>query len=121
MTSEQIYQLIVQGGIGAAALLILGKVALKVADRMVTAIDALAKEARDTGKATVDALSQLTQRLSRLEGKVEILSGVESTGPVQQQWPEDETSEVRRVRERGERARSEAGETGYGPMKPTRR
>lgn len=121
MTSEQVYQLIVQGGIGAAALLILGKVALKVADRMVTAIDALAKEARDTGKATVDALSSLTERLSRLEGKVEILAGSEVTGPVpqQSQWPADETSEVRRVRER---ARSEPGEGGgYGPMKPVRR
>jgi hypothetical protein len=71
MTEDQIYQLVVQGGIGAAALGILGKIALKVADRMIGAIDALSKEARDTGKATVDALGLLTQRLARLEGKVE--------------------------------------------------
>jgi len=118
MTDDQIYQIIVQGGIGAAALGILGKIALKVADRMITAIDALSKEARDTGKATVDALGKLTERISRIEGKVEVLgaaSGVE-------QWPDSETSEVRRVREH-ERARSPALELHgeYGLGKPPRR
>jgi hypothetical protein len=118
MTDDQVVGLFVQGGIGATALAIIGKIALKVADRMISAIDALSKEARDTGKATVDALSSLTDRLSRLEGKVEVLASVggDTTGPVHQQWPEEEVSEVRR------RARSEPGavEGGYGPMKPRR-
>ena len=117
MTEDQVVGLVVQGGIGATALAILGKIALKVADRMIGAIDALSKEARDTGKATVDALSSLTERLSRLEGKVEILASGDVTGPVQQQWPENETSEVRRARARS----PEPGvEGGYGPMKPRR-
>ena len=117
MTEDQIVGLVVQGGIGATALAILGKIALKVADRMINAIDALSKEARDTGKATVDALSSLTDRLSRLEGKVEILASGVDTGPVQQQWPDNEVSEVRRARARSEPG---AAEGGYGPLKPRR-
>jgi TolA-binding protein len=74
MTEDQVVSLLVQGGIGATALAMLGKITMKVAERMIAAIDALTKEARDTGKATVDALSSLTERLSRLEGKVEVLS-----------------------------------------------
>lgn len=123
MTDDQIYQLVVQSGIGAAALGIIGKICLRVAERMITAIDALSKEARDTGRATVDALSHLTERLSRLEGKVEILATANPSGPnSSEQWPENEFSEVRRVRER-ERARSPAPEMAgeYGPMKPPRR
>jgi len=80
MTTDQLLQLVTQGGVGIAALAVLAKIALRVAERMIAAIDALSKEARDTGKATVDALSKLTERLSRLEGKVEILgaaSGLE--------------------------------------------
>jgi hypothetical protein len=118
MTDDQIVGLVVQGGIGATALAILGKIALKVADRMIGAIDALSKEARDTGKATVDALSSLTDRLSRLEGKVEILASVGGdTGPVQQQWADSEVSEVRRARARSPEP---GAETGYGPLKPRR-
>ena len=116
MTEDQVVGLVVQGGIGATALAILGKIALKVADRMIGAIDALSKEARDTGKATVDALSSLTERLSRLEGKVEILAG-DTTGPVQQQWPDNEVSEVRRARARSPEP---SAESGYGPLKPRR-
>jgi hypothetical protein len=117
MTEDQIVSLVVQGGIGATALMILGKIALKVADRMIGAIDALSKEARDTGKATVDALSSLTERLSRLEGKVEILaSGGGDTGPVQQ-WSESEVSEVRRARARSPEPSVEGS---YGPGKPRR-
>jgi len=127
MTDDQLYGLIVQGGIGAAALGVLGKIALKVADRMIAAIDALSKEARDTGKATVDALSSFAQRLSHIEGKVEVLAAGATNANNQaaavdpmQQWPENETSEVRRVRER---ARSPAPdvEGGYGPLRPQRR
>ena len=118
MTDDQIYGLIVQGGIGATALAILGKIALKVADRMIGAIDALSKEARDTGKATVDALSSLTERLSRLEGKVEILaSGGGDTGPAHQQWDDNEVSEVRRARARSPEPNVEGS---YGPGKPRR-
>jgi len=80
MTEDQVVSILVQGGVGAAALTILGKIALKVADRMIDAIDALSKEARDTGKATVDALSSLTERLSRLEGKVEVLANGDVAG-----------------------------------------
>lgn len=118
MTDDQIYGLIVQGGIGATALAIIGKIALKVADRMIGAIDALAKEARETGKATVEALSSFAERLSYIEGKVAGVTATEATGPVQPTWPADETSEVRRVR-----ARSPAPEIegGYGPLKPPRR
>jgi len=116
MTDDQIYQLVVQGGIGAAALGIIGKIALKVADRMITAIDALSREARDTGKATVEALSNLTQRLSRLEGKVEILGSATVT-----EWPDDETSEVRRVRERARSPAPNEMHGEYGPSKPPRR
>ena len=120
MTDDQIYQLVAQGGIGVAALGILGKIALKVADRMILAIDSLAKDARETGKANVEALGLVTQRLARLEGKVEVLgdaSGVD-------EWPEDETSEVHRTRERRsapavERASERPGE--YAILKPTRR
>lgn len=90
MTDDQVYGLVVQGGIGAAALTIIGKIALRVADRMISAIDTLSKEARDTGRATVDALALLTERLSRLEGKVEILAG-ESATPTP--WPSDEGTE----------------------------
>jgi hypothetical protein len=115
MTDDQIYGLIVQGGIGATALAIIGKICLKVADRMIGAIDALSKEARDTGKATVDALSSLTERLSRLEGKVEILAAGD-TGPVQQ-WSESEVSEVRRARARSPEPNVEGS---YGPGKPRR-
>lgn len=118
MTNDQIYQLVVQGGIGAAALIILGKIALKVADRMIAAIDALAKEARETGKATVEALSSFAERLSFIEGKVAGVAAAEVTGPKEQQWPESETSEVRRT---AARPRSEPGEGGYGPLKPARR
>lgn len=121
MTDDQIYGLIVQGGIGATALAIIGKIALKVADRMIGAIDALAKEARETGKATVEALSSFAERLSYIEGKVAgvTTAAKEATGPVPQQWPDSETSEVRRVRER---ARSPAPdvEGSYGPLKPRR-
>jgi hypothetical protein len=116
MTEDQVVGLVVQGGIGATALAILGKIALKVADRMIGAIDALSKEARDTGKATVDALSSLTERLSRLEGKVEILASGD-TGPVQQQWQDSEVSEVRRARARSPEPSAEGG---YGPLKPRR-
>lgn len=91
MSDDQLYGLIVQGGIGAAALALVGKIALKVADRMIAAIDALSKEARDTGKATVDALSHLTERLSRLEGKVEVLSS---------DWPQEQAAHRERERER---------------------
>jgi hypothetical protein len=80
MTEDQVVSIILQGGVGAAALTILGKIALKVADRMIGAIDALSKEARDTGKATVEALSSLTERLSRLEGKVEVLASGDGIG-----------------------------------------
>lgn len=83
MTDDQLYGIVVQGGIGAAALTIIGKIALKVADRMIAAIDALSKEARDTGKATVEALSHLTERLSRLEGKVEVLASDWQSEPSQ--------------------------------------
>lgn len=107
MTDEQLYGLVVQGGIGAAALTIVGKIALKVADRMISAIDALSKEARDTGRATVDALSLLTQRLSRLEGKVAVLAGVHAD---EESWSDGEASEVRR-----QRARSEPSVEGTGP------
>lgn len=105
MTDDQLYGVIVQGGLGAAALTIIGKVALKVADRMIAAIDALSKEARDTGKATVEALSHLTERLSRLEGKVEVLAS---------DWsPEPPQAEPRSIRER---AKSPVAEdlAGYG-------
>jgi len=123
MTEDQIYQLVAQGGIGVAALGILGKIALKVADRMIDAISTLSKDTRDTGKANVEALGLLTQRLARLEGKVEVLgvaSGVDA-------WPEDETSEVQRTRERRsapavertERSSDRPGE--YAILKPTRR
>jgi len=91
MSNDQLYGLVVQGGIGAAALALVGKIALKVADRMITAIDALSKEARDTGRATVDALSQLTERLSRLEGKVEVLSS---------DWPQEHANNRKSERER---------------------
>jgi hypothetical protein len=113
MTNEQIYQLVVQGGIGAAALLVLGRISMKVAERMIGAIDALSKEARDTGKATVDALSSLTERLSRLEGKVEILA----SGDAGQQWSDNEVSEVRRTRARSPEPNVEGP---YGPLKPRR-
>ena len=117
MNADQLLQLGAQGGIGLLALGVIGKIAWRVAERMIAAIDALAKEARDTGRATVDALSSLTERLSRLEGKVEILASGDVTGPVQQQWPENETSEVRRARARS----PEPGvEGGYGPLKPRR-
>jgi hypothetical protein len=117
MTEDQVVGLFVQGGIGATALAILGKIALKVADRMISAIDALSKEARDTGKATVDALSSLTERLSRLEGKVEVLASGDTTGPVQHQWPDNEISEVRRMRARSP---DPSVEGSYGPIKPRR-
>lgn len=105
MSDDQLYGLIVQGGIGAAALALVGKIALKVADRMIAAIDALSKEARDTGRATVDALSHLTERLSRLEGKVEVLSS---------DWPQEQA--IHR-----ERTRSPAAEELVGASPVTRR
>lgn len=118
MTDDQIYGLVVQGGIGATALAIIGKIALKVADRMIAAIDALSKEARDTGKATVDALSSFAERLSYVEGKIAGVAAADVTGPVQQQWTETETSEVRRS---AVRPRSEPSSEGaYGPVKPRR-
>ena len=89
MTEDQVVSLLVQGGIGATALAMLGKITLKVADRMIGAIDALSKEARDTGKATVEALSSLTERLSRLEGKVEVLSA---------DWPQEQAIHRERTR-----------------------
>lgn len=110
MTDDQLYGIVVQGGIGAAALTIIGKIALKVADRMIAAIDALSKEARDTGRATVEALSHLTERLSRLEGKVEVLAA---------DWsPEPTHSEARPQRER---ARSPVMEEIVGGNAPGRR
>jgi TolA-binding protein len=105
MSDDQLYGLIVQGGIGAAALALVGKIALKVADRMIAAIDALSKEARDTGKATVDALSSLTERLSRLEGKVEVLSS---------DWPQEQAAHR-------ERARSPVADELVGASPVTRR
>lgn len=105
MTEDQVVSILVQGGVGAAALTILGKIALKVADRMIDAIDALSKEARDTGKATVEALSSLTERLSRLEGKVEVLSA---------DWPQEQA--IHR-----ERTRSPAAEELVGTSPVTRR
>jgi hypothetical protein len=119
MTNEQILQLATQGGIGVVALVIIGKIGLRVAERIIDALGALAKEARDTGKATVDALSSLTERLSRLEGKVEVLGAASGVDV----WPESETSEVRRTRREHERARSSPqieSEGGYGPTKPRR-
>ena len=105
MSDDQLYGLVVQGGIGAAALALVGKIALKVADRMILAIDALSKETRNTGRATVDALSHLTERLSRLEGKVEILSG---------DWPQEPA--INR-----ERARSPVAEELVGASSVSRR
>lgn len=117
MTDDQIYGLIVQGGIGATALAIIGKIALKVADRMIAAIDALAKEARDTGKATVDALSLFAERLSYIEGKVAAVTATPPPlAPSAQDW--DEPSEVRRSRARSP---SPEAEGGYGPIRPPRR
>jgi len=109
VTTEQILQLLAQGGIGLVALAVIGKIAWRVAERMITAIDALATETRNTGRATVEALGHLTERLSRLEGKVEILAS---------EWPDNETSEVRRVRARSP-ALGVEGE--YGPGRPPRR
>lgn len=111
MTNEQILQLITQGGIGLLALGIIGKIGLRVAERIIDALGVLSREARDTGNATVAALGFLTERLSRLEGKVEILGD---------QWPDDETSEVRRIRR--ERARSSPlpGDEGVYSVKPRR-
>lgn len=104
MTTDQILQLVAQGGIGLAALAVIGKIAWRVAERMIAAIDALVKEVKDTSKANVDALARLTERLSRIEG--EILIGAAASGG---DFPENETSEVRRAR----------GE--YGLSKPPRR
>lgn len=94
------------GMIALAALLILGRVVARIGERMIQAIDKVSTRIDEHSKEDIGAIGDLSERIARLEGKIDI--AMEFT-PV-------ENARARRAKSEPGGARSGY----YGPRKPPR-
>ena len=84
MDTADIVKLLGTGGIASAVLLILARVVMKVADRMIASIDKIGERIESHSRADLESHGEFGERLSRLEGKLdESLNWTRST-PVEE-------------------------------------
>lgn len=73
METTNIGQLLATGGIASVALLILARVVMKVAERMIAAIDRVGVKIEEHTKVDLAAQGEVVERLARIEGTIGIV------------------------------------------------
>jgi hypothetical protein len=71
MTEEGLLQAVTQGGIGAVALLLLARVAQRVAERMIDAIDRIGQKLDEHTEKDLKAVAELRQDIAVMSARVD--------------------------------------------------
>lgn len=82
MTEEGLLQAVTQGGIGAVALLLLARVAQRVAERMIDAIDRIGQKLDEHTEKDLKAMAELRQDIAVMNARVETAIDWQERAPV---------------------------------------